>query len=69
MFAIVNAFTSLWGISFLVNTNALEKQQAADMVAMVFIGIAIGGPLNGWLSRILEGARSILIGCAHCLRL
>jgi MFS family permease len=64
MFAIVNAFTSLWGIAFLVNTNGLEKQQAANMVAMVFIGIAIGGPLNGWLSKVLEGARNILIACA-----
>jgi len=64
MFAIVNAFTSLWGISFLMATNSLDKQTAANMVAMVFIGIAIGGPLSGWLSKIWEGARNILIGCA-----
>lgn len=64
MFAIVNAFTSLWGISFLMTTNGFDKQTAANMVAIVFIGIGVGGPLCGWLSRLVEGARTILIGCA-----
>jgi MFS family permease len=60
-FAIVNAFTSLWGIAFLVNTNTFSKQVAANMLSMVFIGIAIGGPLSGWLTKILNQRRIIII--------
>lgn len=60
MFAIVNAFTSLWGISFLTTTYSLSQQMAANMTAMVFIGIAIGGPLSGWLSKFIQH-RYILI--------
>lgn len=67
MFSIVNVFASLWGISFLINTYPLSQQTAADMVAVIFIGIAIGGPLSGWVSKITNQKRNILLvggGCA-----
>jgi len=66
IFAIVNAFTSLWGISFLIDTYSFSQQLAANAVSMVFLGIAIGGPLSGWLSKILNQHRIILIFSALC---
>lgn len=64
MFSIVNAFTSLWGIPFLITTYSFSKQLAANMVAVVFIGIAIGGPLSGWISKLMSQHRVILIVAA-----
>ncbi len=62
IFSIVNVFASLWGITFLINADSLSQQTAADMVAMIFIGIAIGGPLSGWASKIINQKRSVLLG-------
>lgn len=67
MFSIVNAFASLWGISFLIHADLLSPQTAANMVAIIFIGFAFGGPLSGGLTKILDQKRTILLiggGCA-----
>lgn len=64
MFSIVNAFNSLWGIPFLMNTYSLNKQVAANMTAMVFIGIAAGGPLSGWMVKLCNQNRIVLIAAA-----
>jgi MFS family permease len=64
MFSIVTAFTSLWGFLFLTHTYNMTDQLAANMIATVFIGIAIGGPGSGWLAKILEGRKPILVGAA-----
>ena len=61
MFSIVNAFTSLWGVSFITNTYNFSNELASSMVSVVFIGIAIGGPLNGILSKRLNNHTKIMI--------
>lgn len=61
MFAIVNAFTSLWGIPFLISTYAMDELLAAKLIGMIFIGIAMGSPLSGWLAKLLEQNRILLI--------
>lgn len=53
MFSLINAFTSLWGVEFITNTYNFSHQLASSMVSIVFIGVAIGGPLNGLLSKKL----------------
>lgn len=63
MFSIVTAFASLWGVSFLMNTYAFDRQIAANMVATIFIGIAFGGPFSGWLSKGVKHP-SILLGAS-----
>ncbi len=64
MFAIVNAFASLWGVPFLMTTNALAKQTATNLVAIIFLGIGAGGPLIGWIAKITENPRQLLIVCS-----
>jgi len=66
IFSIVNAFTSLWGISFLTHAYPFSQQLAANMVAMIFIGIAIGGALCGWLSKIVNQQRGIVLAGGGC---
>jgi MFS family permease len=60
-FSVVNAFTSLWGVPFLVDTYHFSLNRAATMVAMIFVGIAIGAPFNGWVSMRLGQRKPILL--------
>lgn len=66
MFSIVNAFTSLWGVSFLTNTYPFSHPLASSMVSVVFIGIAMGGPLNGFLSKKYHKHTKIMVGGVIC---
>lgn len=66
LFALVNAFTSLWGLSFLINTYSFNQQLAAKLIAIIFIGITIGGPLSGWLTKLMHQSRVVLILGAAC---
>jgi len=61
MFAIVSVFASLWGFLFLTHTYVMDRQLAANMIAIVFVGIAIGSPISGWLTKLSIEKRSILI--------
>lgn len=66
MFAIINVFTSLWGVSFIVNTYGFSQELASSMVSVVFIGVALGGPTNGMLSKKLNNHTRIMIVGALC---
>ncbi len=48
---VVNAFSELYDVIFLEYTYQLSAQQAADVSSMIFVGIAVGGPLHGLISR------------------
>jgi predicted MFS family arabinose efflux permease len=61
LFSIINAFTSLWGITFLTHVYSINRQDAANVMGMVFIGIAIGGPISGLISKQIDQSRVILI--------
>ncbi|HSX20337.1 MAG TPA: MFS transporter [Gammaproteobacteria bacterium] len=43
-------YSELWGVTYLAHTHALDRNLAARISSMTFIGIAIGGPTIGWLS-------------------
>ena len=45
-----SVFMDLWGVPFLQDVYHLDKEQAALLNAMPFIGWIIGGPASGWLS-------------------
>ncbi len=50
-FAPVNAFTGLWGISYLTVAYQQPETTMASIVSLTFIGFAIGAPLSGWYSN------------------
>lgn len=60
MFSLINVFTSLWGVDFITNTYNFSRELASSMVSVVFIGVAIGGPLNGLLSKRLGNHTKIM---------
>lgn len=64
MFAIINAFTSLWGVNFITHTYTYSPETAANMVSVVFVGLGIGAPLNGLLSKKYNSHTKLMMYCA-----
>lgn len=50
MVAPIVSYSELWGVTYLMNTYNLSRPDAAHITTLTFIGIAIGGPMIGWLS-------------------
>ena len=50
MFATVVTLQGLWGVAWLTQVYGFRRVQAASMVALLGLGVAIGSPLAGWLS-------------------
>lgn len=62
MVAPVSAFTELWSVPFLQLAHHLSKPTAALIASFMFIGIAVGGPVHGFISGRL-GRRKPVIWC------
>ncbi len=61
---VVNAFSELYDVTFLQGVFAVNAQKAANISSMIFIGIAIGGPLHGMIARLFKQTKTwMLIGC------
>lgn len=43
-------FLGLWGVPYLTQVYGLARVEAANLVALLAIGLAVGSPLVGWLS-------------------
>lgn len=62
MFATLNAFTALWGFPFLRAVHQLSMHQAAAVMSMVFVGIGIGAPLNGYITMMMGRKKPVMMG-------
>lgn len=61
---VVNAFSELYDVTFLQSSLHVTAQRAADISSMIFIGIAVGGPLHGVIARVFRHMRQwMMIGC------
>lgn len=54
LFGPTAAFAEQWGVSFLYHSNHLPHTVAAFDIGLVFIGIAIGCPLFGYLTNVTQ---------------
>lgn len=61
LFAPTLAFAEFWGTSYLTRVQGLHFAIAANAIAIIFIGWAIGGPIIGWTSDYLQRRKPILI--------
>ena len=50
-------FMGLWGIPYLMHVHGLHRVEAATLVALAPLGLAVGSPLVGWLSDRWLGRR------------
>lgn len=60
----VTVFSELWGVSFLKLHLHISKLEAAELVSSIWIGIAIGAPIIGFLAAVTNKNRTILIACS-----
>ena len=54
MFTPTLVFAGLWGVPFLMHSYPLTRTYAATLIALIFIGYAIGGPIMGWFSDYIQ---------------
>jgi MFS family permease len=64
---VVNAFSELYDVVFLEKAFGVTSQSAAWISSMVFLGIAVGGPLHGVLAGYFGRSRWIQWACVATL--
>lgn len=57
----VVSFSGLWGILYLMQTYGVDRQQASQVILVMTLGVALGGPAMGWLSDRLGRIKPILL--------
>ena len=58
---VVNAFSELYDVIFLQYSYHLTLEQAALMSTMIFVGIAVGGPIHGVVSNLFPNKKYWMI--------
>jgi len=59
------SFYGLWAGPYLMDTYALSKPAAGNILSMIAIGMVVGGPFLGHLSdRVLESRKRVLVGAS-----
>lgn len=72
IFLPTTVFAGLWGVPYLISLHGFTAHQAAGATAFIFIGWAVGAPLQGWISDYFgTRLRVIMIGsivsaCLSC---
>ena len=61
MFSIVTVFVALWGVPFIQLAYQLNLADATMVCDAVFVGVALGGPLVGWLDARYPTVRRLLL--------
>lgn len=61
LYAPMTCFSELWGVSFFKQSYALNTETAANIIGLIFIGWAAGGPIVGWLSDYLQRRKLLII--------
>lgn len=59
-FTPVAVFGGLWGNPYLEEAYQITRTQAATYVSFAFIGLAIGGPVLGWISSQLGNRSKVM---------
>ncbi len=59
--SILNCFTSLWGEPFLSKVYNFDPKIISMLLSIVFIGIALGSPLNGWFVKKYGRYKELLL--------
>ena len=52
-------FLGLWGVPYLTQVHGLTRIEAANMLALLPVGLGVGSPLIGWLSDRWLGLRRL----------
>jgi MFS family permease len=62
MVGALEGFSDVWGVPYLMTSYGIAKDNAAQLVSFVFIGMLFGGPLLAWCSKKI-GDYPVIILC------
>ncbi|MBC2799493.1 MFS transporter [Francisella tularensis] len=60
-FTAVDAFAGFWGNAYFREAYHISREEAASIISMIFIGMAISSPIIGKLSEILDSRKGVMI--------
>ena len=58
------ALASLWGVPFAMTTYGITRPVAGGAMSVLLVGMALGGPLVGWISDAISLRKRPVIGAA-----
>ncbi len=61
LFLPVSVFASLWGVTFIAERFSISNAKAASLTSLIFLGMAVSGPLMGWLSEQVQSRKLPLL--------
>lgn len=61
MYVPIMVFGGLWGSPFLVEALGFERAEAGEIISLIFLGFACGGPIFGWISDHIGRRKSPMI--------
>lgn len=64
----LEGFADVWGVSYLSTAFSLPKEEAAQLVSFIFVGMLCGGPLLAFFSHRL-GNYFVITGAGLCMAL
>jgi sugar phosphate permease len=64
VYAPTAAFAELWGITYLGRVYDIDRTLAANAVSCIFLGMAIGCPITGWISDKIKRRKPVMITAA-----
>lgn len=56
------SFTSLWGMQYIMNIYGIEKVEASGFIMMLTLGVIVGGPLIGYITKHINSKKVLLSG-------
>ena len=68
MVGALEGFSDVWGVPYLMTAYAISKNNAAQLISCLFLGMLFGGPLLAWLSKKL-GHYAVIALCGFGLSL
>jgi sugar phosphate permease len=57
----LGTFAALWGFRYLNTVLHIKQEASGAIVSMIFVGLAIGSPLIGWISDTLGRRKPLLM--------
>lgn len=64
LWAPMSAFASLWGVPYFETVYGLTKSESANLVSLMWLGIALGSPVLGFMSDFLKSRTYVLSSVA-----
>jgi MFS family permease len=62
----ITIFAALWGVPFMHKTYNIHLITAASFLILIWIGVAVGGPILGWLSLRVNGRKIPMALASSC---